>query len=399
MGRKRLNERWLVIILLLLLGGIVIVEQVVSTNRADPPLSTFSDERDGASALKSWLTDLGFEIVDEPLAAFEIPADVSVTFLLEPSETITPDEWNLLLDWVDSGGILVLSGSNLPARNLYFRLGYSFGDIQNLELAEFKPGDLQVQREAPFMVATDFSGVWQTSSDPNITLFRTETDLEHVVHLSLGDRPLVTSIEREKGHIIVAPENDIFNNEGLFGEANRSIALNLAALQGDNGRIWFDEWHHGQRDLEFFTGEVSSPGDWLRYTASGRATLLVALLLFVFVALNGRYFGRPQPLPESLERRGAAEYVDALAELTRQTGDTQVISTHSYSRLRRAIIKRYRLDPNLSDAEISTTLEKIKPEAAAPASQLLRALSKKTIGEKELIRLHIQIDQFTEEYL
>lgn len=399
MGKRRLNDRWLAVILLLLLAVIVMVERVVSTNRADPPLSTSSDERDGASALKSWLTDLGFDIVDEELASFEVPADVGVTFLLEPSEVVTRDEWSILFEWVEQGGILVLSGSNNPARNVYTFVGYDYRDVENLEITELEFNDLRVQREAPFLIATDFNDEFQTGSDPTLALFKVETALEHVVHLSLDGRPLVTSIEQGKGHIIIAPEPDIFNNEGLFGEANRNIVLNLAALQGDNGRIWFDEWHHGQRDLQFFTGKISSPGDWLRYTASGRATMLVGLLLFVFVALNGRYFGRPQPLPESLERRGAAEYVDAIAELTRQTGDTQVISTYSYSRLRRAIIKRFRLDPVLSDPEIKSALEKIKPEAANEAGRLLLALNQKTIGEKELIHLHSQIDQFTEEYL
>ena len=397
MRRRQLSDRWLLILLLLLLGGIAIVERVTAFNEADPPLSTLSDERDGASALKSWLVDLGFDIADETLDEFRIPADTQLVFLLEPSEPILPNEWEMLEDWVDDGGILVVSGGRASTLNAYFNLGYGIFDLETISVLENDLEAVEVQREAPFLTAAEIDGSLELGD--NLTSIDENADVDQVIHLSVGGYPLVLSQQIGNGQIIIAPDRELFSNEGLFGEANRDIILNLVALAGD-GRIWFDEWHHGERELAFFTGEVTGPLDWLRFTPSGRAILLVLALIFIFMLLNGRYFGRPQPLPESLERRGAAEYVDAIAELTRQTGDTQIIATHSYTRLRRAIIKRFRLDPRLTDREIVNTLEKIKPgDAASEASKLLHGLKQNQSSEQELIRLHTEIDRFTEEYL
>ena len=396
-SRWKLGDRGLLVILLILLGLAVIGERVIAT-RAEQniPLSSTSDRPGGASALFEWLTALGFEIETAPLAEFDVPDDVGLVFLLSPTEPVTADEWNILKGWVSSGGVLIVSGSNPVSRLFYTELGYElFEDT----ITPAEDVTFTVEQESPFLTLINFDAEpLEVESELHTLPLKPTTD--QVVHLSADDKPLVVSHPIGLGHVILAPETSIFSNKGLSSKANRNIVLNLVAQQGAGGKIWVDEWHHGIRELAFDNGQIAGPVDWLRFTASGRAVLLVCLLLFVFMLLNGRHLGRPQPLPESLVRRGPADYVDALANLTRQTGNTDTVAQHTYQQLRRTLIKRFRLDPNMNDQTLIETLQRVKSaDMAQDTADLLNRLKRKEPSESDLIALQADIDQFRSEYL
>ncbi len=395
-ARRGLGDRGLLIILLLLLGAIVIVERVIATrNEQNIPLSSTSNRADGASVMFLWLEELGYELINEPQAAFEVPENVGLTFLLAPSETVTDDEWATLSSWVEDGGILIISGSNPIAQFVYTQLGYGFfeGESFPTENARF-----QINSESPFLNTLNSFDLDDFELDEALNTLPLRPETDQVVHLSANGKPLVVSHPIGRGHVILAPETSLFSNKGLSGSTNRNVLLSLIAQQETGQRIWVDEWHHGIREVDFQNGAISGPIDWLRFTPSGRAVLLVCLLLLVFMLFNGRHLGRPDPLRESLIRRGPADYVDAMATLTRQTGDTDVVAQHSYQRLRRVLTKRYRLDPNLGDQALVETIQRIKsPEMAEATAGLLNRLKQKGPSESDLISLQSDIDQFIDE--
>ncbi|MEM9776204.1 MAG: DUF4350 domain-containing protein [Chloroflexota bacterium] len=396
-SRPRLGDRGLMVILLLLLGVIVIVERVIARNaEQNIVLSSTSDRANGASALYGWLEQLGFEVDNQPIPEFTIPADVGLIFMLEPSEFVTGEEWNELESWVDQGGILIVSGSGPLVRFVYEELGYGF---PGLEIAEIEGDVLLQEHETPFLNLIDLESE-QLQVDGSLETVPLMPTADQVIHLSADGKPLVVSHPIGQGHIILAPERSIFTNQGLASEGNQKLVLNLVAQQGPGSKIWFNEWHHGQRELDFSASQITGPIDWLRFTPSGRAVLLSCALLFFYMLFNGRRLGRPQPLPESLVRRGPAEYVDALATLTRQTGDTQIVAQHSYQRLRRTLIKRFRLDPNLTDQALVDTLKRVKsPEMAQAAANIITQLKQKDPSESDLIATQAEIDQFIDEYV
>ena len=394
---SRLGDRGLLILLLILLGGIVIVERVIATRTEQrTPLSSQSNEANGASAMASWLERLGFDLDDTLLTRFEVPQETGLIFLLEPTEVINDEEWSILFDWVEQEhGILVVSGSGWTADRIYNRLGYDLFSVESTETADL---DIQLQAESPFFSAADLDG--QLVIDASLNRLPLTPTENQVVHVSANGSPFVVSHPIGNGQIILIPETSIFTNRGLAGETNRKLLISLVAQVGSGRKIWFDEWHHGDRALDFSAGEITGPLDWIRFTPSGRSVLLVCAILFLFVLFNGRHLGRPQPLAESSVRRGPAEYVDAMATLTRKSGETQVVAQHTYQRFRRILIKRYRLDPNMADSDLIEAIKQIKSAAMGEeTADILRQLTNSSHTDTNLIHLHTQIDQFMEEYL
>ena len=84
--RRKLSDNGLMILLLFLLGVIVVLERIIVMRNSQPPaLSSRSDEADGASALYTWVTRLGYDTAERRLATFAVPEDTGLIFLLEPT--------------------------------------------------------------------------------------------------------------------------------------------------------------------------------------------------------------------------------------------------------------------------------------------------------------------------
>lgn len=346
------NDRTLVLLIIVLLAIIVGVVQYRSLlSQSQVQLDSYSDEPSGASALRAWATALDYSIAADPRDTYRIPDNTALVFLLEPFETITTNDWETLSDWIDDGGILV-SAANQTVGVSFFsqRLGVqqSFGAL----FGEDRDRPPFLEQASPLMNNPPIAGEFES-----LAFFPTYLDRdvgEADVLLTRNGDPVMIAYPFGDGWVIVTTETGLFSNEGLHAVGNQAVALNLLRLAGPEQQIWFDEWHHGRRDFSLSPDEanLSGPLDWLRFTAPGRSVLFTIAVLFLFVTLSGRHLGRPEPLPESLERRGSAEYVEAVSRLIRETGDTQVVSQHYYTQLRRQLTKSYRLPADLSDQEL-----------------------------------------------
>ena len=97
---------------LALLALVIIVVVLVFAGHAGSPASapdhrSTSDAANGTSALRLYAQALGHRI-DTMEAAFAIPQDAGLVFVFRPSaRPFTGDDANVLLRWVEAGGILV----------------------------------------------------------------------------------------------------------------------------------------------------------------------------------------------------------------------------------------------------------------------------------------------------
>ena len=357
------------------------VRQARQTTAA--PLRRDSTNADGANALKLWLEALEFEVSTAQLGRFELPEDVGIVLMLQPSQQVSARELTHLETWVEEGGVLLVVGNNAQASMVtgYFEFSQTF--YFGAETQFVKPATLAVQRG----VAWDSAEI-----DPPATFTTERTDF--VTHLAIEQEPVIVSFQQGKGTIILSTLWEPFSNSGIQREGNAELVINLLSMTTFDGAIWFDEWHHGDR-APIIANEISGPGAWVRRTRVGQALLLTIALGYVLTIWRGRRFGRPIPLPDTNVRRAPLEYITAIANMNRRAGNRQAIVDAYRLRLKRDLGARHRIDPALPDTDYLNLLHAARPELDINAVRdLLRRLNATSISESELVTLATDVTAF-----
>ncbi|MEM7030470.1 MAG: DUF4350 domain-containing protein, partial [Chloroflexota bacterium] len=337
------RDAWIaigLIFFLFVVTGFAAVQQAQVPNL--PALYSDSAAPDGAKALRLWLSELGYQVLTDPVPSFLPPEDTDVTLILAPLIPLTDEDWQILDPWVDAGGTVIIVGDDR------FRMAPVFRHYR-FDLASTNRTTSTVTMQTPLWqtpalnsdISMDFSAYLQTRRD------------DYVTHLAVDEKPLVVSFDQEAGHVVLSAVPFSFSNAGLKKSGNAAFVLNMIQAAGTRDgetatTIWFDEWHHGFRADQ---AEVIGPFNWLRYTPTGRSILYATAVIFVGLVLRGRHFGRPLPLRKTLVRRAPLEYITAIANLSRRAGHRQSIMTHYHFQLKRELGRRYRLNPTLSDEE------------------------------------------------
>ncbi len=370
------RDVWLALGLLLTL--IVIMSFVALGQQQDqgqlPALTSISSAPDGALALKLWLRQMDYTVLDELLSSYELPEQAKIVLVLEPS-LFQVDEFAALDDWVKNGGTLIAAG-DVGIRGLAAHFDFK------LDFWDTTPKALTLQ--APLFM----NPVIQTSIPAPAALFQpvfyfVPSRSSYVTYLAADGKPVLISFELGKGRVILSSTSYPFSNTGLKQAGNSALLLNLLGYAKQQGPVWFDEWHHGFRGA----GNAVGPDNWLRYTSLGRSILFVALVIFLALLLQGRVFGRPVPLPHELRRRGALEHITAMANLSRLAGHRKSVLMQYHHELKRTLGRRYRLDPTLPDSEYVAYLVRYNPAVDGQALlALLARLQRTNSSESEMVR-------------
>jgi hypothetical protein len=335
------------------------------------PYTSISSQPNGTLALRLWLNELGFRSAETRSSSFEPGPGIDIIFMIQPSYSVTPDEWRILDRWIEEGGVLILAGKNgvTDLAMQHFDFDISLLSAQAAEIAPALPLLKSPILESKVALKTDF-GIRTDRSD--------FTPL-----MTAGDRPVALIFPQEKGRVILSTTPEAFTNLGLKDETAARLILNLLAWNGEEGTMLFDEWHHG-----FRSAASVGPSRWLRSTPGGHAVLFSVFAVFIALILQGRAFGRPIPLRHEIKRRGPMEHVTAIANLSRKAGHRSEVAHQYHHRLKRHLGQRYRLDPSTRDEEYVDMLASYNPAIDKEALlRLLKRLSQPTVNEPELLKL------------
>lgn len=378
---KLSRDSWLGIGILVML---VLVTTLAALQRQDenqlPYLST-SLAPDGTLALSLWLNELGYPSADAFTLSFNPNAEIKIIFITQPVFLITPNEWKLLDQWIEEGGVLFLSGTNGVTNQAmrHFDFNISFLSRQAEEISAALPLLKSPVLESRVKLATNYG------------ISTTRTDFTPLV--AAQGKLILLTFQQGEGRVILSAAPKILTNRELKNEATAMLVVNMLAFTGEKGTVLFDEWHRG-----FQSEGVVGLADWLRRTSGGHAILFTVFAVFIALMVQGRPFGRAIPLRHELKRRTPMEYVTAIANLNRKAGHRREVARQYHHRLKRHLGLRYRLDPSMSDEEYADVLAKHNSSIdKAKLLRLLKSLSEPGISEGELLRLSAEAAQWMNE--
>lgn len=367
---SRTRDNLLAIVLFLVMGAItaVAVVQELRAQAVDPPLASFSTQPNGALALSRWFDRLGFSTSNDVDALFGVPETADLVLILEPTEQITLSDWELIDEWIDNGGTLIFGGTSFQ----------SYGAFEHFDVVL----DLSFDSGVPTIdTPLTFSPPIPALPEQETVRYLNATRADVVPLVTVNGRPVMLTFTQGEGRVILTTLMNAFSNRGLQQDGYGELILNI--IGEPEGDIWFDEWHHGVR-----VEESAFSGNWLQRTPIGRAILYTIIIVFIWLLLRGRNFGRPVPLRKDVVRRSPMEYVTAVANISRKAGHRAAVLRDTHDRLKRDLSSRYRLSPTLPDNEFVEQLATYNPRLdKAELLMLLTNLSARTVTEEQLLKL------------
>ncbi|MGD8624078.1 MAG: DUF4350 domain-containing protein [Anaerolineae bacterium] len=374
------------IVILLLFVALVAFSAFTSARQAEeetaPAYSTHSVAGNGTRALYLWLDELGYRPARVENGPFRLPDDAPLLFVLAPRETFDGIELRILRNWVRAPGhTLVVASDGWRGGYLFEALDAGLGALEApVEVLTPTVPLLAAPPPGPILV------------EAGRGLFPEDDDF--VAHLDAGDAPVLISRRYGQGRIFLTSAVRSFTNQGLHDPGSARLVYNLLAGLEPGARILFDEVHHG------YTADEAAAGlrGWLLRSPWGWALLYSAAVLFGWLLLRGRRFGRPVPAPGRGGVPPEGEYVVSMARLFRRGGRRTFVQRHHHDRLKRELARPWRLNPDLPDAEFVAALARsrddLPPEAQADLRGLLRRLAGSRLREADLVRVVGEVESW-----
>lgn len=368
-------RREVFILTLLVLGGVALLVVLGIATRggedtAGRPASTYNPGAKGAAAVYEYL-----ENVDVPVARVltrdlqAAPGDV--LFIVAP-EGLTELDADALEPRIEDGLRVVVADDGPNA--LLSSLGINEADDRG--------EDLPVPVAFPSRTVRGV-GYVELSHRRRLTPPARWTP---VVADDAGAAVLVRTLG--KGRIVVVADSFPFTNTGVSQADNLTLLHNLAALRAPEGRVVFDEFHHGYT-------RARTPTTYLFDSGFGAMFYLVLVLgaLWAWSALTR--LGPPVPLDQA-PRRTSAEYVDSLAGVL-EAGDAPGYALRALvADLRHRAAEVCGVPMGAPAERLFQTLQRSRPEDAAvvyqATSRAESALARGDISGAELYELALHID-------
>jgi hypothetical protein len=215
----------------------------------------------------------------------------------------------------------------------------------------------------------------------------------------VGEQPGAVLLRRKNGHVLVVADARLLTREGLIrsdGEPrddNVVFLANVAALDGRDGKVYFDEYHHGLRSGGGFWSYLGYHGE--------KATLLLILVVLLVASWTWAVrLGPAVPTPKTTSA-DAVEYASALARLYQRTGTRRLLARTLVRGFLGALTRQLRLRRNALPAEILAAWRLHDPGPSMTRLQtLLRGvgeLRRGEVSERQLLAWAQAFGQFTSE--
>ena len=278
-----------------------------------------------------------------------------VLFLHALSKSPTETEIRDIQNFVNTGGTLIVAGDDETLADLYLAYG--------LELQKLTKRMIFSQRmpEEALFPENPVDEI-RTATDMAIEPFGREVA---VLFARENDAAIVTLRDGEGRAYFIASDY-MFTRDGLRYVGNAAFLYNLMSTLPHNAHI-------GLAERRYYTRETKPPHPFMALvfrTPGGLAAVYICFMVFVFLVLRGRRFGRPLDADER-NRRLSSEYVHAMTALY-QKGNTRLdILKHIREKFRADLAARWRVNPNV---DTDTFLEELTSRGAVDEDNQLTHL-------------------------
>lgn len=354
-GWIALGVMGLVVFALVLLRG-------TGTQGRSPNHASTSDAGDGTSALRAFADALGHSSGSVE-GGFSLSSSPGLLFVFTPSDGFNADQVQQLNRWMQSGGVVVYADEKGdPQLDIQFGLSRSGADVP-----------AKAHAAAPI-----FGGVESVAGAPGARAFKPTASQVPLLRNDAGD---VLGVREAVGQgQLVALTDPLILCNGFLGKPdNGRFAADLMAMTPADGRVWFDEFHHG-------AAATASPETAWMTTPWGIALVFVVVITFAGMALRGRAFG-PRISLRSREDRSSAEYAVAVGSLLHRTGARRVTLEALLSATRRAVAQRVGLGGDVPSDRLNATIAQRAPAAAAELARAEGELELASSSEAEVLKI------------
>jgi hypothetical protein len=361
-----------------------------------PAFSIYSEEHDGLAETGRILRGMGWE----PIAVarpIQSTRDHGLLFLVEPQVTppypgaetdLTEAEVKALLNWVEQGNTLAFFSRH--GSELHHQLG--------IDVFQDSREGADALATAELSIAPELGG--GRSNLPAINRLVVAGD----VYLSgrrgvplwwLGreQNPGALLLRQGKGWVLVVADPSLLTLHGLQREDNVLFLYNVAALHAQDGRVYFDEFHHGLR---------SGGGFWGYLRHYGLLWTLLPILLVM--AMAGWHIavrlGPAIPLPRR-DQADTVDYASAVARIYHRAGARRLLARALSRSLLTPLTRHLRLRRAALPAEVLAAWRQRYPEEPTARLQgLLRGLAelrKEDLSDRQLLHWAQAFDRFEKE--
>jgi hypothetical protein len=329
---------------LLVIGGVLLALMIVTsavlspTNDQSPsPVpSTYSAQSAGAEAAYMLLSRLHYPVRRWEDAPSELPKGESniLLILADPTEIPSAKEREAIFDFVEEGGHVLFTGSNIAG----------FFPDANISAIPPDPTWASFTPDIPSGITRNASHItiqpqayWRELTEAQLALYG-EAGTQAVVSWSLGD-----------GELVWWAGPTPLTNAGITRDDNLTFFLNSVSNWSKDGsyHIYWDEYFHGQRS-SLWSYALKTPVTW----GLVQIGLLAAAALFTFGRRSGPVYRIPR-----ISRLWPLEYVDTLGGLYERAGAASAAVSVSYQRLRFLLTRQLGLPTDSSDQELSRAAE------------------------------------------
>lgn len=333
--------------------------------------SSLDGTNGGVAKLRALLEELGARTVIVQGERF-LPREtgVSVLFMLGVTELVSEEDAVAARTFLQGGGTLIV-GTDLGLAESAVLRGYGISMSEGIGAGRYDASSVIAATAGAAQIAVD-RGRALTLSDRWSPVMRSD------------GRTLAAMTREGAGTLVVVGSLAPFLNQYLSAADNGRFALSLAAAGFGPGRsIGFDEYHHGAHPSPELMAVLERT--WL-----GRAMLLAAALVFLYLWWSGRRFGPPLPA-DPRPPRSSLEYIRGFAGLLRRSGRDEIARERLRRDLRLGLATRYGLDPATPLDRILATAEADDPLVAAEARAADAALAGR-LRENDLLRTVARIE-------
>ncbi len=304
-------------------------------------------------------------------------------FLQDLNKAPTETEVKEIQDFVNTGGTLIVAGNDRVLDRFFSVYGLKLRELPESREFSHRIADEPFFPQHPvdeIRVRTNF--VLEPLGREVAALYGTE------------DGAVVVTLRQGAGRVFLIASAYLFHKNGLrYDEGNATLLYNLLSMLPRNARI-------GLAEKRYYTTETKPPDPFAALvfgTRGGLGAVYICIILFVFLMLRGRRFGKPLDVQEK-SRRLSAEYVHAMTDLYQKGNTRPEILRHIRDTFRTDLGNRWRVNPNL---DTPTFLEELAHRGAIDADEELTHLvtdlePSGDISEAQLLDIAKRVDAYCE---